>query len=184
MKILNLFSVFLLNQRMHHTSLGKICYPRYCLRISIIFLYLFLESSNLISQEIPFYTFLIDYGTSGIHGPEINGHVLDIRICYTSGDCKKITYNAGFAIGSSDEGFLNVDFGPEFHPLAHQFISPFIGFGVGLLAETEYFGWLVKINSGIDANFKSFVIRFNIQRAKHGGKSGPHLMTVGLGINF
>jgi hypothetical protein len=88
-------------------------------------------------------------------------------------------------VGLSASGYLSLDAGIERRLCTRCRIQPFLGGGIGLLGEDGYTGWMVRGTAGLEAPLGSgWVGRVSGQLGSHGGQSGPHMVTIGLGRRF
>ncbi len=151
----------------------------------LVLLYFILPQDFLFAQEVLPWTLRAEFGGSEIHHPQHDGYAFAFRVSRTLEHSGKLCAEGSIVTGSADEGFLYFDSGLEFKPFPNLLFSPFIGAGIGLLAEPEYFGEILRISAGTDINLgPRIAFRLNMQRGRHGGMSGPHLITIGLGIRF
>jgi len=138
---------------------------------------------NALSQNNTSGMLRFEYGRSEIHRQNSDGNVKSLHISRSISKDRSFHATGSIVAGSADEGFGYMDLGIEWRPFNDFPLSPFIGAGGGFLIEPEYTGDIFRASFGSDINLGSvFTFRFGLQRGIHGGASGPHLMTVGLGV--
>jgi hypothetical protein len=126
----------------------------------------------------------VEGGTAEIHRPSSDGGALGLRLARVLGE-GRLRLDAGLLGSGADEGFVVLDAGVEARLCARCTVAPFVGGGIGFLAEPEFTGAVLCLNAGLELHLGDrTVLRVGLQRATHGGRSGPHLIRAGVGYRF
>jgi hypothetical protein len=93
------------------------------------------------------------------------------------------TLRLGVALVVAD--MAGLDLGAEVIPFPRSLVSPFGSVGGGLMGEAGFGGTFGRVTGGMQLRANDrYTLRAFIQRGRHGGQRGPHLMGAGFEYRF
>jgi hypothetical protein len=124
-------------------------------------------------------------GLAAIHETSRTGPFLGIQVHRILwGD--RLRLDAGALVAAADEGFGDLGVGIEFRLCSEPCTAAgYIGVGAGVLSEPEFGGGSFRLDGGLEVRLSERnVLRLGVQGGTHGGRSGPHLISVAFGRRF
>jgi len=137
------------------------------------------------AEEHRRWMFSAESGAAAMHQASFDGALFGIRLHRLLGS-GLVRVDAAGMFGTADEGFGVLEAGLELRLCSAPCkAGAYIGGGAGRLSEPEFGGWAFRVNGGLELRVSERnVLRIGGQGGTHGGRSGPHLITIAFGHRF